>query len=127
MSPNPVKTFVIAALIAGVQLSGVQAADEEAACAACRHAERHCRTGCPQSVSCLAVPSNTRFYGTYYVGGGTLFPGGQPRYVNEGTFGWDYGGILFPKQIALSWSHGRRYQGGSGSYRTDGPSPLGTQ
>ena len=26
-----------------------------------------------------------------------------------------------PRRVWLDWTHGRRYQGGSGSYRTDGP------
>jgi hypothetical protein len=84
-------------------------------CLACRHL----REGCPLCVACYALPSNTPRDTGYYVGGGAAFFG-QRRCSDEGTWGWDYAGIV-PKQIALNWWHGRRYQGGTGSYRTDGP------
>ncbi len=71
----------------------------------------------------VSAPSNTRHYGGYYVGGGTIFPGGQTRFVNEGTWGWDYGGLLNHKWVVLDYSHGRRYQAGGGPYRTAGPAP----
>jgi hypothetical protein len=57
----------------------------------------------------------------YYVGGGSAWHWGEPRKLNEGTWGWDYKGFGLPKHIALQWSHGRRYQGGTGAYKTDGP------
>ena len=85
-----------------------------------------CRPGYPPRVGALSAPSNTWHYGGYYVGGGTLFRG-QPRYVNEGTWGWDYSGLLNHKWIVLDWSHGRRYRAGGGPYRTAGPSPLPSQ
>lgn len=78
------------------------------------------RTGWPQCVHLLSIPSRTHFYGGYYVGGGAPVLGEGP-YVDEGTWGWDYAGILFDKRIALNWTHGARYQGGTGAYRTDGP------
>lgn len=80
----------------------------------------HARAGCPQSLRWLTIPSNTRFYGGYYVGGGVPVLG-EGRYPHEGTWGWDYPGILFTKRIALNWTHGRREQGGTGAYKTDGP------
>jgi len=80
----------------------------------------HARAGCAMNVRRFAIPSNTRHYGAYLVGGGLPIKGDGP-FLDEGTFGWDYAGILFNKRIALNWSHGARYQGGTGAYRTDGP------
>lgn len=81
------------------------------------------RAGDPQCTSPLAGPSESRHAVGYYVGGGAHVKGwlGEERRPSEGTWGTDYGGALFPKKIELRWSHGRRYQGGVGSYRTDGP------
>ena len=79
----------------------------------------HSRTGNPQSVACYAMPSDTGRYIGYYVGGGAAYHG-DPRALNEGTWGWDYKGFCLPRHIALQWWHGRRYQGGSGAYKTDG-------
>jgi hypothetical protein len=93
---------------------------------ACRRSCGHARAGCPLCLSLFAIPSNTRFYRGYYVGGGNVFRG-DLRQCNEGTWGWDYGGILVPKRVALNWSHGRRYQGGTGAYRTAGFAPLRAQ
>jgi hypothetical protein len=73
-----------------------------------------------------AQPSNTMRYDGYYVGGGAPFCG-EPRYFWEGTWGWDYIGCFPPRRVRLNWWHGRRYQGGTGSYKTDGPQcqPIG--
>ncbi len=79
----------------------------------------HCRAGCAMQVRSHAIPSNTKHYGGYWVGGGTPIFGVGPT-SEEGVFGWDYYGILFPKQVALNWTHSR-YQGGTGAYKTDGP------
>jgi hypothetical protein len=62
---------------------------------------------------------NSHFIG-YYVGGGRAC-GGTPRCCTEGTWGWDYQGWVLPRRVLLYWSHGRRYQGGIGAYKTDGP------
>jgi hypothetical protein len=79
----------------------------------------HCRAGFSQSIHPHALPSRTRYYGGYYVGGGVpVF--GEGRYPDEGTFGWDFLGIV-PKRVALNWTHGRREQGNGGTYKTDGP------
>jgi hypothetical protein len=80
----------------------------------------HARAGCAMLIRPHAIGSNTPHYGGYWVGGGKAVRGEKP-FQDEGTFGWDYFGILFTKRIALSWSHGRRYQGGTGAYQTDGP------
>ncbi len=58
----------------------------------------------------------------YQVGGGTALPHfGEPRRAEEGTWGWDYQGWLFPRRVISGWWHGRRDQGGTGAYQTDGP------
>jgi hypothetical protein len=80
----------------------------------------HERAGCAMLIRRRAIPSNTHHYGGYWVGGG-LPAFGEGRTLEEGTFGWDYFGILFNKRIALNWSHGRLDQGGFGAYKTDGP------
>src|SRR5438552_3598450 len=78
-----------------------------------------CRTGNPQSVACYAVPSDTGHYIMYKVGGGRPCFGDCPCPL-EGTWGWDYRFPLIPRtSIALRWTHGA-YQGGIGSYRTEG-------
>jgi hypothetical protein len=81
------------------------------------------RAGDPQCVSPLAKSAESPFEEGYYVGGGARVKGclGEERRDNEGTWGMDYTGILFHKKIELRWSHGKRYQGGVGAYRTDGP------
>lgn len=81
------------------------------------------RAGDPQCTSPLAGPGESRHAVGYFVGGGDRVKGwrGEERRSEEGTWGTDYGGFLIHKKIDLRWSHGRRYQGGVGAYRTDGP------
>ena len=67
-----------------------------------------------------ARPSKGPDYTGYYVGGGAPCRG-EPRCSTEGTWGWDYKGRCFSRNVWLDWWHGRRYQGGSGNYKTDGP------
>jgi hypothetical protein len=86
----------------------------------------HHRAGHPERVHCLASVSNTGHYTGSYVGGGAAFRG-CGRYSHEGTWGWDYCKSFIPHRPWLGWSH-RRYQGGSGAYKTDGPhvpDPIG--
>lgn len=83
------------------------------------------RTGHPHNVHRLAKPTIAPSYCVGYVGGGTAF-GGQPRTLEEGTWGMDYcGHYLLPHRVWLNWTHGRRTQGGAGRYTTDGPHFLG--
>ncbi len=114
-------------LTAGAWSAGAAYAGAVEMCAHCWSTTGHCRAGCPLSVRPRAVPSNTRHYGGYYVGGGNAYGRGEPRMPNEGTWGWDYGGIWFPKLVMLDWTHGRRYQGGAGSYPTAGPTRRPSQ
>jgi hypothetical protein len=79
----------------------------------------HSRAGWATCIHPHAIPSNSCHYGGYYVGGGVpIF--GEGRYQSEGTWGWDYRGLVFQKHVSLHWSH-HRYQGGTGAYKTDGP------
>jgi hypothetical protein len=77
------------------------------------------RAGCPQNLRPHARPSYGPYFYGWWVGGGTAVGGDMPC-LNEGTWGWDYEGVV-PKRVWLLWSHGRRYQGGTGAYKTDGP------
>ena len=75
------------------------------------------RAGHPQRIGILAAPSNTRNYDGYYVGGGNIGPVGAPRTIEQGTWGWDYGGLLKNNWVRLGWNNGSRKQGGVGSYK----------
>jgi hypothetical protein len=86
--------------------------------------DQYLRAGRPREVSHVAHPSDTGKYIGYKVGGGAASEHkGEPPAPDEGTFGWDYGGYCIPSKVDLLWHHGR-YQGGVGSYRTDGPAPV---
>lgn len=77
------------------------------------------RAGYLGRVAWWAAPSETPAYSGGYIGGGRVFKG-EPRFVHEGTWGWDYEGRFLTRRVFLNWGHGRRYQGGTGAYRTDG-------
>jgi hypothetical protein len=80
------------------------------------------RAGCPREVSPLAQPSNGAHDMGGYVGGGSAsVRRGDPRTPEEGTWGWDYRLSSLVRDPFLEWWHGRRYQGGTGAYKTDGP------
>lgn len=87
----------------------------------------YCRAGRPFEVKVLAAPSNTRNYGGYYVGGGNAFLAGGPRPIDQGTWGWDYGGFFKPNLVKLGWNQGNRYQSGTGRYKTAGFSIFRSQ
>src|SRR5437899_2922391 len=72
-----------------------------------------CRADVAQHVACYGVPSKTKSYTGYYVGGGCACFG-HPRSLTDGTWGWDYRGCLLPHKIYLKWCH--RCQGGTGAY-----------
>jgi len=80
------------------------------------------RAGFPQEISRFARPSTNAGHVGYYVGGGAAWwRRSEPPTPIEGTWGLDYQGRLFPRRVILNWWHGRRYQGGTGAYKTDGP------
>jgi hypothetical protein len=56
-------------------------------------------------VAWWARPSDTGHYVGYSVGGGRLWHGDPPA-PDEGTWGWDYGGLLLHPHIRLLWSRG---------------------
>jgi hypothetical protein len=83
------------------------------------------RAGYPLVVSPWARPSDTGAYVGYLVGGGAArCHKAEPAHPGDGTWGWDYAGRWLPRRVMLLWWHGRHYQGGIGSYRTDGPHVL---
>jgi hypothetical protein len=85
----------------------------------------HHRAGHPECVAHYAQRSS--HYTGSYVGGGCAFHGCARR-PDEGTWGWDYCGAILRHRPWLGWCHGRRCQGGSGAYKTDGPhvpDPIG--
>jgi hypothetical protein len=83
------------------------------------------QAGYPQEVSPISMESYNQHYNGGFIGGGKGGHGGHEPCLNEGTWGWDYN-LFRPmsSRIFLKWSHGRHYQGGTGSYATDGPKPL---
>lgn len=85
----------------------------------------HQRAGNPLETSRWAVPSDNGGHVGYYVGGGCPHPRkAEGPTAEEGTWGWDYQGWFPLRRVALGWWHGRRYQGGTGAYQTDGPKLL---
>lgn len=80
----------------------------------------HERAGNPLGLRRHLEPTNAGDSYGYYVGGGGGH-GSGPRCREEGTYGWDYTGIHFPRRVVLGWNHGRKFQGGTGSYQTNDP------
>ncbi|HEV8058546.1 MAG TPA: hypothetical protein VGP68_01655 [Gemmataceae bacterium] len=76
------------------------------------------RSGYHGKIAWYALPTNTISYTGYYVGGGEAV-GGSCRRSEDGTWGWDYRGLL-PSRVALWWNNRDRYQGGGGTYKVDG-------
>jgi hypothetical protein len=123
MTQSRATRIVCNLLLTAASLVVVQSASAED-----KHAivPKYSRPGKFYCVSPFAVPSNTRYYGGYYVGGGSLV-GGDGRGPQDGTWGWDYGGIAVKKLVNLDWTHGRRYQGGTGQYNSAGPAAFRSQ
>ncbi len=85
----------------------------------------HQRAGYPQSISWMAKPSDTGRYIGYYAGGGCAPPWrAHPGGLLDGTWTWDYQGGIVKRRVVLGYWNGRRYQGGIGAYKTDGPIVL---
>ena len=82
----------------------------------------HAQAGNPTGLRRWALPSETGGSISHWVGGGApRWFRTDPPTIDEGTWGWDYRGLLVPRRVVLNWWHGRRYQGGTGAYGTDGP------
>ena len=80
--------------------------------------------GYPRSLAGHIEPSVTPGGIGYYVGGGVAWGHGENRGRHDGTWGWDEtGGWRHRRRGILGWSGGRKYQGGTGAYRTDGHVP----
>jgi hypothetical protein len=80
------------------------------------------RAGEPRLLSGHLEASRTAGGIGYYVGGGVPLGHGEGRRAIDGTWGWDETGSRhFRRRTILGWSQGRKYQGGTGAYRTDGP------
>jgi len=80
------------------------------------------RAGFPRALSGHLEPSVTSGGIGYYVGGGVPRGHGLGRRSEDGTWGWDETGCgHFRRRTVLGWSQGRKYQGGTGAYHTDGP------
>ncbi len=82
------------------------------------------RAGFPRLLARHTEPSVTRGGVGYNVGGGVALGHDESRRRDEGTWGWDEtGGRHLRRRVILGWSQGRKYQGGTGKYRTDGHVP----
>jgi hypothetical protein len=80
------------------------------------------RAGYPRSLSGHLETSRTAGGIGYYVGGGVACGHGEGRRRIDGTWGWDDTGLRkHRRRVILGWSQGRRHQGGTGAYKTDGP------
>lgn len=116
--PTPRRTAAIfVAMLLALATQSAQAGDYASYFVTDPCAEQ--RAGYPQRVGIVAAPSNTRNYGGYYVGGGNIGAAGGPRTVEQGTWGWDYGGLFKNNWVRLGWNDGSRKQGGVGSYKTN--------
>ena len=80
----------------------------------------HERAGYPLCLRGHVQPTMTPSVRGYYVGGGTAVHG-DCRGAHDGTWGFDDTGFpaWMTPRVRLRWSHGRRYQGGTGAYETD--------
>ena len=78
------------------------------------------RSGHASSIAPWAQPGITRHYSGGFLGGGAARRGAGRTQV-QGTWCWDFHGLLPRKNIWLGWWNGRRDQGGRGAYKTEGP------
>jgi hypothetical protein len=108
------------ALVTTTLLATSAAADPPATCECSAE-----RAGYAQNIAWWARPSDTgRYVGSYVGGGNPWYRRADPPSPSEGTWGWDYWGGCFKRNVILGWWHDRRYQGGVGAYRTEGPHIL---
>ena len=84
------------------------------------HADDPCdRSSYQGKVAWYALPTFTRAYTGYYVGGSRAF-GGSGRCPEDGTWGIDYRGLLLPSRVNLWWNYGERHERSGGTYKADG-------
>lgn len=110
--------MLIFAVLAGLDRAHCEARAEPAVPDPCH---TMARAGWPQEVSRFAKPSDTGSYIGYLVGGGSPCRGSYVPSSDGGTWGWDYWGCCFRRNVVLRWWTKPRYQGGAGAYKTDGP------
>ena len=78
------------------------------------------RSGYASSIAPWAQRTGSRHYSGGFLGGGAARRG-EDRSAIQGTWGWDFHGLLGRKNIWLGRWNGRREQGGRGAYKTEGP------
>ena len=78
------------------------------------------RSGYASSIAPWARRTVSRHDSGGFVGGGAARRG-EDRSEIQGTWGWDFHGLMGGKKIWLGWGNGRRDQGGRGAYKTEGP------
>jgi hypothetical protein len=78
------------------------------------------RSGHSSSIAPWAQLAMRRNYSGGFVGGGAARRGEDRKQI-QGTWGWDFHGLLPRKNSWLGWWNGRREQGGRGAYKTEGP------
>src|SRR5581483_4428077 len=78
------------------------------------------RAGYPREISKCAALSNTCEYYGYYVGGNCVLKckGGGPGPL-QGTYGWDYSGKCFHRNIILHFCERCKYYQGIGAYNPE--------
>lgn len=107
---------VLCLLGASLAISRGEAADRPPAYSWCELS----RAGCPHHIAPWAICGQSPRDVGYYVGGGAVCRG-EGRCLEEGVWGHDY--QKFPGKlpwIALGWHHGRKVQGGTGAYQSNG-------
>ena len=77
------------------------------------------RSGHASSIAPWAQPAVRRHYSGGFLGGGAARRG-EDRNQIQGTWGWDFHGLLPRQNTWLGWWNGRREQGGRGAYKTEG-------
>jgi hypothetical protein len=92
--------------------------------AADKPVDHELRSGHASSIAPWARRDNSRHYSGGFVGGGAVRRG-DDRGTSEGTWGWDFHGLVPRKTIWLGRWHGLRDQGGRGAYKTEGPRLFG--
>jgi hypothetical protein len=133
------RSWSLAALVVlPLALAGVARAEDPAATCPCWYHRHHHegtpppgkprhiphtdeRAGFPRLLAHHLAPSSTPAGIGYYVGGGVCLGHREPRFRDDGTWGWDETGCYHFLRRNILGFHGHKYQGGTGAYQTDGP------